>query len=73
MMWRKVLEKVGKDLAEDLTRILIRKGWNAGNQMSYPVVEVTVRAETDEEAALLRPVLESHITCQPQFNQVAGF
>ena len=68
MMWRKVLEKVDKDSAEDLTWILIRKGWNAGNQMSYPVVEVTVRTEIAEEATLLRRVLESHITCPPQFN-----
>ena len=61
MMWRKVLEKVDRNLAEDLTQILLRKGWNAGHQTSYPVVEVMVRTETDEEAAPLRTILARHV------------
>ena len=71
MMWRVVLKEVDKDLAEALTQILIRKGWNAGHQKSYPVVEVMVRTETDEEAAPLRPILETHVIRQPDFNYMA--
>lgn len=61
MMWREVLKAVDRDLAEDLAQILIRKGWNAGHQRSYPVVEVMVRTETDEEAAPLRTILARHV------------
>jgi hypothetical protein len=71
MMWRVVLEQVDKTLAEALTQILIREGWNAGHQKSYPVVEVMVRTETDNEAAPLRRILETHIIRQPELNNVA--
>jgi hypothetical protein len=64
MMDRVVLAAVDKDLAERLTQILIGKGWNAGHQRSYPVVEVMVKTETDLEAAPLRPILERHIIRQ---------
>jgi len=71
MMWRKVLESVDRDLAENLTQILIKKGWNAGHQTSYQVVDVMVRTRTDKEAAPLKPILERHVHHRPEFNHVA--
>ncbi|MFH0768847.1 MAG: hypothetical protein V1932_04700 [Chloroflexota bacterium] len=71
MMWREVLKAVDRDLAEELPQILIRKGWNAGHQRSYPVVEVMVRTETDEEAAPLRTILARHVHRRPEDNQMA--
>ncbi len=60
MMALKVLHDVEKDLAEKVTQILIRRGWDASHQGSFPFCDVLVRAE-EPAIQSLQKILEQHI------------
>lgn len=60
MIHRAVLEKVDKRLAEKITRLLIKGGWDASHQTSYPICDVLVRAEGPVLQSL-REILEQHV------------
>jgi Holliday junction DNA helicase RuvB len=61
MISRAVLQKVNISLAEKITRLLIKSGWDAGHQTSYPVCEVFVKAE-EPITQSLHEILEHHVT-----------